>query len=261
MSPVPPTGGDTDYSSYLLIDELLRLQRPLSKDAEDELLFIVVHQSYELYFKLVLHELEGARDRLLKSDPAAASRRLARAVRVWEVLLDQLALLETMSPESFFLFRDPLAPASGFQSLQFREIEQLAGGVSASPGAVDAHGPEQKARLAERAGEPTLWEATVRSLEGDGIVEETRGDGAVQEAVLGIYREHGEPRRAWYHDLFERLVDLDEAVARWRYHHLLMAAREIGDRPGTGGSLGVRYLGRTLEKRFFPILWESRSAL
>ena len=250
----------TDYSSYLLIDDLLRLQQPLSEGAEDEMLFIVVHQAYELWFKLILHELTGARDALMNSKPAAATRRLRRAVLVEELLLEQLKVLETMSPESFYEFRDPLAPASGFQSLQFREIEALSGGVGPSPGAVNVHDDDAQAQLARRAAEPTLWDATVTTLTQAGELKDTSAEG-ILETVATIYRDHADPERAWLHDLFERLVDHDEAVARWRHHHMLMAAREIGRRPGTGGSLGVEYLQRTLDKRFFPILWEVRSRL
>jgi tryptophan 2,3-dioxygenase len=251
--PVP-----SDYSSYLLIDDLLALQKPLTEGAEDELLFIVVHQAYELWFKLILHELEGARSSLAAGEPWSASRRIRRAVLVEGLLDQQLSLLETMSPESFYEFRDPLAPASGFQSVQFREIELLSGGVTPSPGAVAAHDDAARARLAARASEPTLWDATVACLAGHGYP--TGGDEVV-ESVATIYRCHDGPVAAAFHDLFERLVDHDEAIASWRYRHMLMAAREIGRRPGTGGSLGVGYLGRTLEKRFFPVLWEVRSRL
>lgn len=255
-----PVGGETDYSSYLRIDRLLELQNELSPGAEDELLFIIVHQVYELWFKLILHELEGARAALFSAKPWGANRRLARAVAVEELLVEQLKVLETMSPESFYEFRDPLAPASGFQSVQFREIEALSGGLGASPGAVERRSEADRARLGARAAEPTLWQACLAALSAHGLIE-GEGDEAVLRAVAALYESHEEPVQASFHELFERLLDHDEAVARWRYHHMLMAAREIGRRPGTGGSLGVGYLSRTLDKRFFPLLWEVRSLL
>jgi len=228
------------------------------------LLFIIVHQSYELWFKLVLHELEGARSALFAGKPWAATPRVRRAVAVDRLLLHHLDVLETMSPDRFFEFRDPLAPASGFESVQFREIELISGGVEASPGAVAAHGEAARSRLARRASEPTLWDAVVSCLSQHGLLSGHTGtpsDSDVIEAVTAIYRSHEASERAALHELFEALLDHDEAIARWRHHHMLMAAREIGRRPGTGGSLGVEYLARTLGTRFFPVLWETRSML
>lgn len=259
--PPPRPGGETDYQSYLLIDDLLDLQRPLSDGAEDEMLFIVVHQSYELWFKLVLHELEGARAALFAGAPWRAARRVGRAVAAEELLVRHLDVLETMSPDGFFAFRDPLAPASGFQSAQFREIETLSGGIGPSPGAVAARHGRGRDRLAERAAEPTLWDATVSALVAHEAVQEGADEAELVRAVARIYRHHDEPVLSWFHELFERLVDHDEVLARWRHDHMLMAAREIGARPGTGGSLGVAYLARTLDKRFFPVLWQVRSEL
>jgi tryptophan 2,3-dioxygenase len=212
----------------------------------------------------VLHELEGARSALLAGEPWAAIPRVRRAVAVDRLLLHHLEVLETMSPDRFFEFRDPLAPASGFESVQFREIELLSGGVGASPGAVAAHDEAARARLDRRATEPTLWDAVVSCLSQHqllGGLASDRSTGEVLGALAEIYRSHEEPERAVFHELFESLLDHDEAIARWRYHHMLMAAREIGRRPGTGGSLGVEYLARTLETRFFPLLWEIRSIL
>jgi tryptophan 2,3-dioxygenase len=236
--------GGTDYASYLLIDDLLRLQRPITPGAHDELLFIVVHQAYELWFKLILHELVRARDELVAGSPAAALPRLRRVAAVWRVLLAQLDVLETMGPEGFLEFRDPLAPASGFQSLQFREIEWLSGRRDGFPD------------HAEPPAGPSLYDAFVACA----------GLPADRDARVGaladLYRDHAEePGRALLHQVAEALVDHDELVARWRFHHTLMAAREIGTRPGTGGSRGVEYLRTTVDGRFFPELWEVRSVL
>jgi tryptophan 2,3-dioxygenase/ribonuclease HI len=248
VAPGPPTpevvtAGGTDYATYLLIDDLLQLQRPITPGAHDELLFIVVHQAYELWFKLILHELTTARDELADGRPHAAAPRLRRVVAVWRLLLSQLEVLETMGPEGFLEFRDPLAPASGFQSRQFREIEWLSGERGTWPGGGD---PPAGA---------SLYEAFAAGL---GLPEEREERLA---ALADVYRDHADPLRAAWHDVAELLLDHDEAVGRWRHHHALMAAREIGTRPGTGGSPGVEYLRGTVGRRFFPDLWDVRLAL
>ena len=225
---VKPAGG-TDYASYLLIDDLLQLQRPLTPEAHDELLFIIVHQAYELWFKLILHELGLVVRELDSGRPQAALGPLQRVVAVERLLIAQLDVLETMGPEGFLEFRDPLEPASGFQSRQFREIEAMA--------------------------EP-LWRAFCAAARAQGL------DANDQGALADLYKNHtDDPARAVLHRVAEALVDFDEGVARWRFHHTLMAAREIGSRPGTGGSRGVEYLRSTVDKRFFPALWALRSAL
>jgi tryptophan 2,3-dioxygenase len=245
-APLPETvtAGGTDYATYLLIDDLLRLQRPITPGAHDELLFIIVHQAYELWFKLILHELTTARDELAEGRPHVAAPRLRRVVAVQRLLLTQLEVLETMGPEGFLEFRDPLAPASGFQSRQFREIEWVSGERGTWPGGGD---PPPG---------PSLYEAFAAGL---GLPEERD---ARLEALAALYRDHAaDPLRAAWHDVAELLVDHDEGVGRWRHHHALMAAREIGTRRGTGGSPGVEYLRSTVERRFFPDLWDVRLAL
>ena len=219
----------TEYAGYLRIDDLLQLQRPLTPGAHDELLFIIVHQSYELWFKLMLHEIAKARTELDAGRPAAALPPLQRTTAIDRLLLAHLDVLETMSPEGFLEFRDPLAPASGFQSTQFRAIE------AESPRLYDA--------FATAAGLPDDHDARVAAL-------------------ADLYRDHrDDPRRALLHQVAELLTDHDELVALWRHHHTLMAAREIGSRHGTGGSRGVAYLEGTQGKRFYPDLWEVRAAL
>jgi ribonuclease HI len=210
----------TEYAGYLRIGDLLRLQQPLTPEAHDELLFIIVHQSYELWFKLILHELRKAHAELSEGRPQGALRPLKRTVAIERLLLDHLDVLETMSPEGFMEFRDPLAPASGFQSEQFREIESFS---------------------------PKLYDVFAAQLPGE---------------LADLYRDHlDDPRRALLYEVAELLLDHDEKVALWRHHHTLMAAREIGDRPGTGGSRGVEYLRSTQDKRFYPELWAVRTAL
>jgi ribonuclease HI len=220
---------ETEYAGYLRIDDLLRLQQPLTPEAHDELLFIIVHQSYELWFKLILHELAKVRAELDGGRPQAAVRPLQRTVAIERLLLDHLDVLETMGPEGFMEFRDPLAPASGFQSQQFRAIE------SESPKLYDA--------FVACAGLPDAAEQRI-------------------DALADLYRDHlADPRRALLYEVAELLVDHDEQIALWRHHHTLMAAREIGSRHGTGGSRGVEYLRSTQDKRFYPELWAVRTAL
>ncbi|HEY6378364.1 MAG TPA: tryptophan 2,3-dioxygenase family protein [Candidatus Dormibacteraeota bacterium] len=243
MTPAPLSHGETEYATYLLVDDLLSLQRPLTPGAHDEMLFIVIHQVFELWFKLLLHELTATRDRLRAADPAAAQAALVRCCRIDEVLIGQLAVLETMSPDGFLSFRDPLAPASGFQSRQFRAIEAICGG-----GDDDA-----------------IWPAFCACATALDLPMPQGGGPAARRhrlaALAGLYTAREEPRRAALHGVAELLLDHDEAVARWRFRHTLMAAREIGERPGTGGSAGVGYLRSTLDKRFFPELWAVRSQL
>jgi tryptophan 2,3-dioxygenase len=249
VAPGPPapeevTAGGTDYATYLLIDDLLRLQRPLTPEAHDELLFIIVHQAYELWFKLMLHELVAARDELADGRPHVAAPRLRRVVAVERLLLEQLSVLETMGPEGFLEFRDPLAPASGFQSRQFRAIEWLSGERDTWPG-----GGEPPAG-------PSLYEAFCAGLELAADREQRLA------ALADLYRDHaGDPLRDAWHQVAELLLDHDEGTARWRHHHALMAAREIGTRPGTGGSPGVEYLKSRVDRRFFDDLWDVRLAL
>jgi len=221
--------GETDYAGYLRIHDLLRLQHPITEDAHDELLFIVVHQSYELWFKLILHELGKARGELESGRPQAAVPPLGRVVAVERLLLGHLEVLETMSPDGFLKFGDPLSPGSGFQPSQFRRIE------TESPALYDA--------FAAAAGLPEEREPRL-------------------DALAELYRHHeDDPFRAALYQVAELLVDHDEGIARWRSHHMLTAAREIGTRPGTGGSPGVPYLRTTLDRRFFPDLWDVRVKL
>lgn len=243
MTSAPHSHGETEYATYLLIDELLALQRPLTPGAHDETLFIIIHQVFELWFKLLLHELAAARDRLRAGDPMSAMGPLLRSCRVDEVLIGQLGVLETMSPEGFLAFRDPLAPASGFQSRQFRALEALCGGSD----------------------DDALWPAFCICATTLDLPMPPGGDEPAHrrrlESLAMLYREHGEPRRAALHRVAELLLDYDETFARWRFRHTLMAAREIGERAGTGGSAGVGYLRSTLGSRFFPELWEVRTQL
>ena len=239
------SGRRLSYASYLRIPELLGLQKGLS-DAHDELLFIVVHQAYELWFKVLLHELEAARDAIEADDLRAARHYLARVKVIEALLVAQVGVLETMAPQDFLTFRSELAPASGFQSIQFREIEYLSG--LKDRGFVKALEDELGARerLERRLAEPSLADAFHALLERRGLTVASLYQDGQQGDVL---------------ELAESLLDHDEGFRLWRLRLIEMVERQIGDKPGTGGSTGVRYLKSTLGKRFFPELWEVRSQL
>ena len=254
----------TDYSSYLRIDELLDLQHPLTVGAHDEMLFVVIHQAYELWFKVILHELDFATAELLAGRPQGAMAPLHRTTRVDELLIAQLRVLETLTPEGFLEFRDPLKPASGLQSGQFRAIEVLGGFDGTTPADASPLSDHDRAELRRRSGAPTLFSALCAALRAQGF-DAPDGDGIELrdrrvEALVSVYRDHVSPERAALHRVCELLLDHDEAISRWRFHHALMAAREIGSRPGTGGG-GVAYLDTTITLRFFPELWDVRNRL
>ena len=254
----------TDYSSYLRIDELLELQHPLTEGAHDELLFVVIHQVYELWFKLILHELDFATAELEAGRPQAAMAPLHRTTRIDELLIAQLRVLETLTPEGFLAFRDPLKPASGLQSGQFRAIEVLGGLDGATPADTSPLSDHDREELRRRAGMPNLFSALCASLRAHGF-DAPDGDGTeLRErrlnALVALYSDHATAERAVLHRVCELLLDHDESISRWRFHHAQMAAREIGSRPGTGGG-GVAYLDTTIALRFFPELWEVRNRL
>ena len=241
------SGRRLSYSSYLRLQELLDQQRALTQ-AHDELLFIVAHQVYELWFKVVLHELEAVRE-AIDNDSLHRARHYLRRVRVIEgLLIEQIEVLETMAPQDFLTFRSELAPASGFQSAQFREIEFISGLKDPSYLKRLESLPEERERLERRLKEPTLWDAY------RGLLARRRAP-----ALVEIYRDR--ERHSDLFDLAEALLDHDEAFSLWRSRHVQMVARQIGAKPGTGGSTGVAYLQSTLDKKFFPDLWEIRSQL
>jgi tryptophan 2,3-dioxygenase len=240
------SGRRLNYGSYLKIPELLSLQAGLT-NAHDELLFIIVHQAYELWFKQLIHELVDVRDAIDRDDLHRARYYLRRVTVIEALLVEQVGVLETMAPQEFLAFRSELAPASGFQSTQFREIEFLSG--LKDPGYLKTLQslPDDQARLQRRLDEPTLHDAYVALLARRRVT------------VLDVYRRAGELVDLF--DLSEALLDHDEGFSLWRSRHIHMVERQIGDKPGTGGSTGVRYLQTTLSKRFFPELWQVRSQL
>jgi tryptophan 2,3-dioxygenase len=254
------------YGNYLKVDELLRLQQPRS-DEHDEVLFIVIHQVYELWFKELLHELDRVMQLLRQDMGDRAQHTLKRILTILKVLVAQVDILETMTPLEFLTFRNRLAAASGFQSDQFRQIEFILGGKSRA--AIDRFGEGTRARgaLEERWTAPTLWDAFLHYLKREGydipqsqlardVTSTIHPSLEVQEALIRIYRR--DPRNS---ELCERLVDLDEGMQEWRYRHVRMVERTIGRKPGTGGSAGAEYLKSTLARPAFPDLWEIRAQL
>ena len=240
-------GRELSYGTYLKVPELLRLQQGLSQE-HDELLFIVAHQVYELWFKVVLFELEAARERIDADDLFFARHHLQRVHVIEQLLVEQINVLETMSPQDFLAFRSKLAPASGFQSVQFREIEFLSGLKEPKYVARLDATPEEVTRLRKRLDEPSVDDA-FRAL------MQRRGS----PSLLEVFRDR--QRHGDLFDLCEALLDHDETFAHWRARHVLMVERQIGSKTGTGGSSGAEYLRSTLDKRFYPELWEVRSQL
>jgi tryptophan 2,3-dioxygenase len=253
-------GARLSYGSYLKVPELLELQVLLSDPrAHDELLFIVVHQAYELWFKEVVFELESARARMDDGDLPGARHLLGRVHAIEGVMIEHINVLETMSPQDFLEFRHNLAPASGFQSVQFREIEFISGLKDERFLRRLELSDEEGARLRRRLEEPTLWDAFCSLLSERGLPMPA-GDGDTRRASLVTMAED----RDKYGELFdvsEDLLEHDERFAKWRYHHVLMVERQIGTKSGTGGSAGAPYLRSTLDKRFYPELWDLRSHL
>src|SRR5437879_10904978 len=221
-------GRRLSYGSYLRLLERLQLQTGLSEE-HDELLFIVAHQAYELWFKVVLHELVGARSRIDADDIFYARHLLRRVCVIEKLLVEQIEVLETMSPQDFLAFRSQLAPASGFQSVQFREIEFLSGSKDEKYLARLEASSDEMRRLQRRLEEPSLADAFHALVERRG-----------SPTLLEIF--HDRERHGDLFDLCEELLDHDEACAHWRARHVLMVEREIGSKPGTGGSGRPQYL-------------------
>ncbi|MGC1965866.1 MAG: tryptophan 2,3-dioxygenase family protein [Candidatus Acidiferrales bacterium] len=263
------------YSSYLEVPELLKLQHPKSSPPHhDELLFIIVHQTYELWFKELLHDLDAVVSNLrtATADPTSrdgvyeAARLLRRCTEIMRVLVEQFTILETMLPTHFLAFREKLAPASGFQSEQFRELEFLCGLKDEKMLRYHELTPETHAILNRRLHEDSLRDVFFQALEALGTLPPSAPNAGEAEkfqaraqAIHALYRDERN-RRDWI-DVCERLTEFDELVVGWRLRHIQMVERTIGVRMGTGGSAGSSYLKLTLDKKFFPELWEARTYL
>jgi len=274
-TPLTPEPGQLTYSSYLKVPELLELQQPQSSPPHhDEMLFIIVHQTYELWFKELLHDLDAVVANLRGAGAAPqsrdevyeAARLLRRCTEITRVLVEQFTILETMLPTHFLAFRGLLEPASGFQSEQFREIEFLCGLKDEKMLRYHRPTPEAYASLKRRLEEPSLRDVFFGALTAmgkltpaaEGTTEKERFE-ARARAVHALYKDEHH-HRDWI-DVCERLTEFDELVVSWRLRHIQLVERIIGVRMGTGGSAGASYLKLTLDKKFFPELWEARTLL
>jgi tryptophan 2,3-dioxygenase len=254
------------YTSYLALDEILGAQRPRS-DEHDEILFIVVHQVYELWFKELLHELAYLQRLLEQGRSPHALNTLKRILTILKLVVAQIDVIETLTPVQFLNFRDRLESASGFQSAQFRQLEAALGRRDRKMLRAYEEGSHSYRAIEAALGRPSLYDSFLRylSLRGYDVpadrlerdvtlpVEESEG---VHAAILAAYRDDGEAAM-----VCERLVDLDEGFQEWRYRHVKMVERTIGEQPGTGGSPGAAYLRTTLSQPVFPDLWTVRSEL
>jgi tryptophan 2,3-dioxygenase len=256
------------YASYLKIDELLALQQPVSDEiAHDEMLFIIIHQAYELWFKQILYELDRLQTPLKTCDFPRTQFSLKRVLAVLKVIIAQFEVLETMLPLDFLAFRSHLETASGFQSVQFRELEFALGHKRRR---IFEHLPdasEARQRLEKRYANPTLWDAFLAGLAQSGypvpeevlnrdLTQPIAPSPQVQKMLIDLYLSS--PQLVY---LCELLLDLDEGFQEWRYRHVKMVERMIGEKYGTGGSEGVGYLKSTLFNPFFPDLWAIRTEL
>lgn len=260
------------YAGYLKLDELLSLQRersaePGGEPEHDEMLFIIIHQVYELWFKQLLHELDFAIRLLDERDLPRVQHSFKRILTILKVLVAQLDILETMRPVDFLAFRTRLEEASGLQSFQFRELEFVLGAKRADVLVRYPGGSDALDRLEARMEAPTLWDAFLRFLAAEGydipadelgrdVREPIQPSKPVQGALVRIYRDDSR-----LVPLCERMVDLDEGLQEWRYRHVKMVERTIGGRPGTGGTAGASYLRASLGQPIFPDLWTIRTQL
>jgi tryptophan 2,3-dioxygenase len=246
------------YADYLKLDELLSAQQPLSS-LHDEMLFIVIHQTKELWMKEMLHELRLAIELVQRDRFAEAYKAMARISRIQAVMTLSWDVLSTLTPVDYLKFRHVLGTSSGFQSQQFRELEFRLG--LKEPNFVDHYeqGSRERAALEQALIDPSLREAAHEALERAGFDLGDRSVEAVARAWLEVYRDS----ERWFdlYELAEKLVDIDDALAGWRHKHVLTVERIIGNKQGTGGSAGAPYLRSTIDKRVYPELWALRTDL
>ena len=251
-------GGLLSYNQYLKVPELIGLQETLSDPvSHDELLFIIIHQTYELWFKQILHEVDATIGWMKEGRMFRANHSLKAVTAIEKVIVSQIHILETMAQIGFLEFRDKLNPASGFQSMQFRELEFVSGAKNEHILKTFEHDEFAFQKLTERFNAPTLADEFWNLLSGKDFKTETH-----EEKVGSIVEILTHPEK--YPDLFnmqDLLIEHDENIALWRYHHVLMVERMLGMKPGTGGSEGAGYLRTTLDKKFMPELWEARTHL
>jgi tryptophan 2,3-dioxygenase len=270
-----PEGAETDfarrmaYGDYLRLDAILTAQAPLSK-SPDEMLFIIQHQTSELWMKLAIHEMRAAMDAISRDDLQPAFKMLTRVARIFEQLNSAWDVLRTMTPSEYTRFRDDLGQSSGFQSWQYRAVEYLAGNRNLAMLKPHAHAEKRVGPLEEILAKPSLYDEAIRLLWRNGFdvgaeVERTdwrakRADSdKVMEAWKMVYRD---PERWWLlYELAEKLVDFEDYFRRWRFNHVTTVERIIGLKRGTGGTAGVSYLRKMLEVELFPELWKVRTEL
>jgi len=262
-------GSSLSYGEYLQLDKILDAQKPLTYE-HDEMMFIIVHQSSELWMRLMLHELRGVLECVRRDDLDPSFKMLARVTHVQTQLIATWDVLSTMTPSEYSAFRNALGRSSGFQSVQYRMLEFMLG--NKHPQMVDVHkrDPKSHAALQSTLEAPSLYDEVLRLLSrrGYGIPEDylTRdfkepyvASKQVAGAWLGVY--HNAEKDWDLYELAERLVDLDQKFQLWRCHHLKTVERIIGYKPGTGGTGGVSYLAKALELKFFPELWTIRTSM
>lgn len=260
--------GRMSYGDYLSLDTLLNAQKTWT-NTHDEMLFIIQHQTSELWMRLAIHELTAARNRLLEDKPHEAFKMLARVARIFEQLNSAWDVLRTMTPSDYTAFRDELGQSSGFQSHQYRQIEFMLGNRNKAMLRPHAHRPDILALLEEELGQPSLYDVALRSLAkrfdlpaevlNRDLSEAYTPHPAVEAAWSEVYRN---TEAHWdLYELAEKLVDFEDYFRRWRFNHVTTVERVIGFKRGTGGTGGVSYLKRMLEVELFPELWHLRTSL
>ena len=272
---ITPEGAETDfrermsYADYLHLDKVLNAQSFLS-DSPDELLFIIQHQTSELWMKLAIHEISSAMRAMRADDLQPAFKMLTRVARIFEQLNGAWDVLRTMTPSEYTSFRDDLGKSSGFQSWQYRAVEFLAGNRNLAMLKPHAHEAETLARLEAILAEPSLYDEAILLLGrsgfdigADGERSDWRASRTENDAVTEAWRSiYASPREHWMlYDLAEKLVDFEDYFRRWRFNHVTTVERIIGLKRGTGGTAGVSYLRRMLEVELFPELWKVRTLL
>ncbi|HEY3609912.1 MAG TPA: tryptophan 2,3-dioxygenase family protein [Pseudonocardiaceae bacterium] len=265
-APVADLAPVSEYHSYLALTEVLGAQRPRTGEP-DEMMFIVVHQVHELWFKLLLHELAVLQQRLTSGDTTAALHTLGRALSILDVLTSPIDVLDTLTPNQFSRFRAELGTSSGAQSRQFREIEALLGRRDRRAVECFTFGSEERTGIEAAMARPSVFDSLLRYLVARGypvpdqlryrdVAQPLESSVQLQRVLATVYRDDGGPAQ-----VCERLVEIDQRMQEWRYRHVSMVERIIGQKPGTGGSSGASYLRTTLAKPMFPDLWVMRSKL
>ena len=261
--------GRMSYGDYLRIDQILGAQHMLTS-AHDEMLFIIQHQTSELWMRLALHELDAARRAIAEGRAPLAFKMLARIARIFEQLNNAWDVLRTMTPSDYTHFRDDLGQSSGFQSWQYRLIEYAVGNRNLAMLKPHAHRPDLTALLEAELARPTLYDEALRHLARSGLpvpaeilTRDLRQPWTAHDGVLAaweiVYRD---PTTHWQaYELAEKLVDFEDYFRRWRFNHVTTVERVIGFKRGTGGTSGVAYLRRMLDVQLFPELWQLRTTL